>query len=460
MSRFAETAIEEKLVDNIAESSLISTLIQHPDYLAYSDNLISRPRYFYNEDNMILFWAICELYKKNITRIDSINLLAQLKLGGGTIKILRKPEFEDLQKFIVMTEKAARHTPKEYKMLVDRIISLAFKRDLYYRLGRLENECLNDLPLNELNNKVYTEIEDLTKQYIIGDNVQLFSKVTDTLWKEIEKRRSDSGVYGIPSKFSLINEYFSYEPTELVLISGRMKKGKSAFMMNEAIDKLQKGYPVLYVDTEMADRLFYERMLANVSGVTVKEIKTGLYSTENAEDRIRQAREWIDKQEFIHIYNPSMTEEELYSICKHWKNQNGLQFLIYDYIKSYDSEAYRNSALLGQMADFLKNKIAGELDIAVLSAAQLNRNDMIANSDNIAKAISTGIFWRFKTADEIQREGGLDAGNVIAYININRNGPQTDEDEAIYFTFDGDRQMITEAKKQKKDLPATPFEDK
>ena len=449
MSRFAETAIEEKLVDNIAESSLISTLIQHPDYLAYSDNLISRPRYFYNEDNMILFWAICELYKKNITRIDSINLLAQLKLGGGTIKILRKPEFEDLQKFIVMTEKAARHTPKEYKMLVDRIISLAFKRDLYCRLGRLENECLNDLPLNELNNKVYTEIEDLTKQYIIGDNVQLFSKVTETLWKEIEKRRSDSGVYGIPSKFSLINEYFSYEPTELVLISGRMKKGKSAFMMNEAIDKLQKGYPVLYVDTEMADRLFYERMLANISGVTVKEIKTGLYSTENAEDRIRQAREWIDKQEFIHIYNPSMTEEELYSICKHWKNQNGLQFLIYDYIKSNTLSSSEQYNELGSKCDFLKNNIAGDLEFAVLAGAQLNRENKVADSDKLERYCSVSMKWDSKKAEEYLADGE-ECGNFKISITLNRIGEQMQDGDYIDMMFDGNKMQIEEAEQQHK----------
>ena len=134
-----------------------------------------------------------------------------------------------------------------------------------------------------------------------------------------------------------------------------------------------------------------------------------------------------------------------------------LSFFVYDYIKSYNSEAYTNSAILGQMADFLKNKIAGELDLAVLSAAQLNRNDMIANSDNIAKAISTGIYWRFKTAEEIRDDGGLDAGNVLAYININRNGPQTDEDDGIFFSFDGDRQRISEAKVQKRDLQQTPF---
>ena len=62
-----------------------------------------------------------------------------------------------------------------------------------------------------------------------------------------------------------------------------------------------------------------------------------------------------------------------------------------------------------------------------------------------------------KTTEELQRDG-IDAGNVLAYVNINRNGPQSDEDGAIYFSFDGDKQRITEAKKQKKDLPQTPFE--
>ena len=64
----------------------------------------------------------------------------------------------------------------------------------------------------------------------------------------------------------------------------------------------------------------------------------------------------------------------------------------------------------------------------------------------------------FKTADEIKEDGGLDAGNVMAYININRNGPQTDEGEAIFFQFDGDRQRIVEAAVQKKDLQQTPFD--
>ena len=147
-----------------------------------------------------------------------------------------------------------------------------------------------------------------------------------------------------------------------------------------------------------------------------------------------------------------------YSGFRDTKDLKIFTFIQYDYIKSYNSEAYTNSAILGQMADFLKNKIAGELDLAVLSAAQLNRNDMIANSDNIAKAISTGIYWRFKTPEEMNNDGP-DAGNVMAYININRNGPQTNEDEAIFFNFDGDHQRITEAKLQKKDVPsmATPF---
>ena len=57
------------------------------------------------------------------------------------------------------------------------------------------------------------------------------------------------------------------------MISGRMKMGKSSYMLNEAMDKIQKGIPTVYFDTEMSDRLFYIRMMANLTGIPQDKIK-------------------------------------------------------------------------------------------------------------------------------------------------------------------------------------------
>jgi len=439
--------------DNQAEATLIATLVYHPDFILHSDYL--KAGYFYNVENGCIYWAIQELYKNGVETIDALNISNMLNSNGPVKRKIEEYNLTNIQEFISMAQYAARHTLEEYKLLVNTVVEMSFKRELAKVASEIQADCFNsDMGLSKLNQVVNNKLTDLTEKYITGDEIKTLGEQIDDIWNKIENKDLSRR---LPSKFPSFNDYFYYEPGELILLTARFKTGKSVYCLNECINMLKAGVPTLYVDTELSTETFTKRMVCNITGIPFKRIQNKTYSTEE-EQKIDKCIEWIKTLPFVHLYLPDSNMDEIYSICKILKYKMNLSFVVYDYIKSYNSEAYTNSALLGQMADFLKNKIAGELDLAVLSAAQLNRNDMIANSDNIAKAISTGIYWRFKTAEEIQKDGGLDAGNVLAYVNINRNGPQSDEDEAIFFSFDGDRQRITEAKKQKKDIPQTPFE--
>lgn len=441
------------ICDTQAEAAVIATLVYHPDFILHSEYL--KAGYFYNVENGCIYWAIQELYKSGIENIDAMNISNMLNSNRSVKRKIEQYNLTDMQGFIAMAEYAARHTLEEYKLLVNSVVEYSFKRELAKLAAEIQADCFNsDMGLSKLNQVVNNKLNDLTEKYITGDEIKTLGEQIDTIWDKIENQDISRR---LPSKFKSFNEYFSYEPGELILLTARYKTGKSVFCLNEAFHMIKAGVPTLYIDTELSTETFTKRLISHMTGIPFKTIQNRDYNAEqNAE--IKKCIKWLHNVPFTHIYLPDSNMDEIYSICKILKYKMNLQFFVYDYIKSYNSEAYTNSAILGQMADFLKNKIAGELDLAVLSAAQLNRNDMIANSDNIAKAISTGIYWRFKTAEEIAEDGGTDAGNVMAYININRNGPQTDEDEAIYFWFDGDRQSITEAKVQKKDLAQrTPF---
>ena len=440
------------IADTQAEAGVIATLVYHPDFILHSDYL--KPGYFYNTENGCIYWSIQELYKNGIETIDALNISNMLNSNRAVKRKIDEYNLSDMQEFINMAQYAARHTLEEYKLLVNNVVETSFKRELAKVASEIQADCYNsDMGLSKLNQVVNDKLTDLTEKYITGDEIKTLGEQIDNIWDKIENQDLSRR---IPSKFKLFNDYFYYEPGELVLLTARYKTGKSVYCLNECSNMLKAGVPVLYIDTELSTETFTKRLICHMTGIPFKMIQNRTYSREQ-EELINKCIEWIHRLPFVHMYLPDSNMDEIYSICKILKYKMNLSCVIYDYIKSYNSEAYTNSAILGQMADFLKNKIAGELDLAVLSAAQLNRNDMIANSDNIAKAISTGIYWRFKTSEEVQRDG-LDAGNVLAYVNINRNGPQCDEDEAIFFDFDGDRQRITEAKKQKKDIPKTPFE--
>lgn len=440
------------ICDTQAEAGVIATLVYHPEFILHSDYL--KAGYFYNTENGCIYWAIQELYKNGIETIDALNISNMLNSNRAVKRKIDEYNLNDMQEFINMAQYAARHTLEEYKLLVNNVVETSFKRELAKTASEIQADCFNsDMGLSKLNQVVNNKLTDLTEKYITGDEIKTLGERIDDIWDRIENQDLSRR---IPSKFQSFNDYFYYEPGELVLLTARYKTGKSVFCLNECANMLKSGVPTLYIDTELSTETFTKRLICHVTGIPFKVIQNKTFNEEQ-EELINKCIKWIHDLPLVHMYLPDSNMDEIYSICKILKYKMNLSCVIYDYIKSYNSEAYTNSAILGQMADFLKNKIAGELDLAVLSAAQLNRNDMIANSDNIAKAISTGIYWRFKTAEEIQNDGGLDAGNVMAYVNINRNGPQCDEDEAIYFNFDGDRQKITEAKIQKKDLPQTPF---
>jgi hypothetical protein len=156
--------------------------------------------------------------------------------------------------------------------------------------------------------------------------------------------------------------------------------------------------------------------------------------------------DWVKKQPFVHIYTPTTTDEEIYAIHKILKYKMGLEFSIFDYIKSNILSTSENYNALGAKCDFLKNNVAGDLNIAILAGAQLNRNNQVADSDKLERYVSASMLWRDKTAEEIQRDG-LDCGNFALTVDLNRLGEQMSDEEFIDFKFDGNRMRIEEAKK-------------
>lgn len=433
------------ICDNNAESGVIATLVHHPEYIMQSEHL--KPSHFYNKENGCVYWAIQELYKKGIDNIDTFNIENMINSNPAVKRMTDKFNVRSMQEFIDLSSTIARNSIEEYNLLVNRVIEFAFKRKLNNLLSELSNDCYKtDIGLEELSNRVYKSLSDTTEKFMTTNTVEMFGDKVDDLWNEVETRRTDNGLFGIPSKFPSINKYFTYENTELVLLKARMKMGKSAFMMNEAIHKVKMGVPTVYFDTEMSDRLFFERMLANLSGVEIKQIKSGFYDKAQAA-KIKEAKEWIKQQPFVHIYNPQFSNEEIYALCNILKYKMGLKFVIFDYIKgnTLDSSSLYNE--LGGRCDFLKNDVAGNLDLAVLAACQLNRQNQVADSDKLERYASVSMSWRCKSSDEIVMDG-VQCGNYRLNISLNRLGEQMSDNEYIDFVFDGGKMVINETEVQ------------
>ena len=438
------------LSDIQSESGVIGTLIYHPEYILHTDYL--QPNYFYCVENGCLYWSIRELYKDGVTNIDAFNITNKLQSNSAVQKTMEKYNMPGVQELIDLYKEAVRNSLEEYKMLVNNIITLSFKRDMIKVLNTMQVDCFNtDVDLDKLNESVYKKLDSLTDKYIFQNEVHTLGEELDDIWDEIISRRNEDGTFGIPSKFSILSNYFTYETGELIVLQANRKEGKSAFLMNEAVHKLKNNIPTLVVDTEMRKATYLSRLLSHLTGIDVNRIKSGAYSDDESKS-IEKWKAWIKRQPFVYIYDPDMTMQRLYTICKVLKRQIGLTFVVYDYIKSNEKSTGENYNVLGAMCDFLKNKIAGELELSVVTAAQLNRSGEVADSMKINNYLSVAVKWGFKSQEMIAKDG-LDCGNMYAKIYLNRIGESQqldDEDDYIDFIFSGSNMTIKEAKQHKR----------
>lgn len=440
------------LVDLQAESGVIGTLLMHPEYIAHSDYL--KPKYFSERNNGIMYWAIHELFNSGLRTITDLALAEKIKTSKKASKVMEDLNLPSVKEQINDYKLMAGNSLEEYKMFAKTVTSYAYKRDMARAIDVLQVKCLDrNITMQELSGEAYRQIDGLTTKYVsASSDVAKLGEQIDDIWEDIVSRRSDDGTYGIPSKFPKFKEYFTYQSGELYVVQAKYKQGKSVFLMNEVVHMLKGGIPCLVVDSEMTTRLYTERLLAHLTGIPVGKIQSGLYSQED-EARIKEQIEWIKKQPFVHIYDPYMTMESLYSICKMLQNKMGLGFLCYDYLKSNETSSSDNYNILGSMCDFLHNNIAGDLDIPVLAACQLNRQGEVADSDKINRYLSVGIKWGYKSYEQKQMDGGDEYGNCYAKIYINRIGKRMDDsDDKDYIDFDfiGDTMTIQESKQHER----------
>lgn len=355
----------------------------------------------------------------------------------------------NLSEFVEASKLAARDTLEEYKLLVDTVISLSFKRDLSVFSEKVERTCHDkDISLFELNDLVNNGLTKITDRYIFGADSVLFGEKIDEVWAQIERKRNSDGTYGLPFKIPALNDYATLAAGDLVLVAAKTGAGKSAYFLNETLDKLKRGVCVLYIDTELDDAVFLKRAIANLSGIEYKKVENGNYNDKD-DIKINNAINFLRNAKIIHEYVPDeFNKSQIEQMCRKWQIQENLGLVIYDYMKPDDKlSAAELANQMGKKCDFLKNTIAGKLNLPVLAGAQLNNHtDKIADSDKLSRYASTVMKWRAKTRDEVQ-EDGLACGNFCFEIGKNRNGMSTAEGDYIDCMFDGAHQRIEQAQR-------------
>lgn len=423
----------EDINDITSETGIIATLIRHPEYSFYSEELL--PNHFSNRQNACMYLALTILARENIRQADAFNIISALHSSDATKRYADELDVDELQDFIDISQSVARDTIEEYKLLVGNVMDMSFRRDTFRELRECERMCL-DTNTHELEQKIYSTLDDVMMNYTSTTEVPPFAEVVDKCWDEIRERQNSEGCSGYLFKFPALNQYATIERGELFIFAAEAKQGKSMMLLNCAVDLLRQDLAVLYLDSELNTRMFTARVLAHLSGVEYKRLTSGRYTEEEAE-RIDAARAWLKTRKFTHVYIPMFDQQTIYTTIKKVSHTQGLDVLIVDYFKSLsDGDAFNSYQELGRLTDFIKNQIAGEMNIAALGAAQLTATGKVADSAKIGRNASTIAIITDKTPDEIA-EDGAECGNKKLRVILNRNGMQMSQDEYIDLQFNG-----------------------
>lgn len=429
-----------KLFDRVAEVGVIASLMYHPEYYTV-DNILT-PSFFLDPSHKCYFWGIETLITSGVENIDVVNLTNILNSNEGVKRVLKKNGLADTGSFMNAAKSAVRNSYEEYKLLVNNVVSLAYKREMLKFSEQIVKECNNvDNSLDDISNIVSAGFDEISKKYIFcGDSI-MFGEKLDSLWDSICSKRNEDGTFGIPSIIPRLSDYMTYGRGELVLVAGATGKGKSSFFLNEATNALKRGIPTMIIDTELTDDVFLPRLLANISGVTVYQIKSGTY-TDAEYKRVEEAKKWIKDQPFIHEFMPTFNKFKIEQMVKKWKTQENLGLFIYDYIKPGATYgAAETSQSLGLTTDFIKG-LAGTYDIATIAGLQLNQlTGLVADSQKPERYCDVMMYWKPKTTEELQQDG-LSCGNFKIELTKNRNGSVTDEGDYIDISFKGDYMKI------------------
>jgi replicative DNA helicase len=238
-------------------------------------------------------------------------------------------------------------------------------------------------------------------------------------------------------------------PGKLKIWSAVAKTGKSALALNVAKHvAIHERIPTLYIDTEMQTDEQIDRLVSilatELTETVVPEVTvtTGTYTRNSAmKEAVNVAKELIKGSPFYHIYMPDFTAEKVHNLARKFQRQHGItwngfenQFLlIFDYIKLPDDSSNNNPEyqVLGSIANMLKNKTAGMLNIPVVAFAQLNPRTGYGSSDPNSSHMSGSnrlvmfanelAFLSKKTEEEISQDGAGN-GNLIFKLGETRSG--------------------------------------
>jgi replicative DNA helicase len=455
--------------DRNAELVVLGGICRHglDAYLDASD-LINED-VFQHEETRAVWQCVEHIYKDGVERKIDTHSIVSASRTLDLESVIKQPEVLTLLKSLVNYNAERSTITAESKKL--RKISIAKElvelcRDIADKLKETTGEEETSEILNNFEEPAFEYISKINS--IRAEGPVLIAEGIDEILDHVESNPTEN--MGIPTPFPKLNWCIGggARRGESNVLAGRQKSGKS--ITTDAIGlhvAEHLNIPVLNVDTEMTRKKHLFRILANLSGIEIRDIERGTYAS-NPENRalVRQAAERLKKMPYYYECVIDKSFDEHLSTIRRWvskivgvddKGQTKDALVLYDYIQCNDESDFKNnkfnneSQILGFRINAL-NKLLVKCDVSSWIGVQMNRASIkevdsasVFGSDRIGMKCASLTAIQKKDESELS-EFGIDEGNLKLIPLLSRNGEPLADGDYINLKFIGRTATVIEGR--------------
>jgi len=352
-----------------AERAVLAAILLNEENLSLVVDMLA-PQDFYVPTNRMIYQAILDLARAGkkidmVTLQDLLSTRNELEEVGGSMALF------ELQEDLPAIGMALQHA----KIVKDK----SLLRGLITSSTEIISSCYqssgNDLEvlLDNAEKKIFQISNNMAQKAF----VPIADVLKGTFKRLAELSSRKDGITGISTGFNAFDKMTSgLQKGDLIILAARPSMGKTALMLNMALNACRDGAAIGVFSLEMSSDQLVLRMLSSESRIPHHYIRNATITSDEWMDLTNTAARLAETKIFIDD-TASITIMELRAKARRLKAKHNIEVLVIDYLQLISGDGnnkYENRTQEISVISRALKSLAKELDIAVVAASQLSRS--------------------------------------------------------------------------------------
>ncbi|GAK73841.1 replicative DNA helicase ['Chrysanthemum coronarium' phytoplasma] len=357
-----------------AERALLGVVLLNPEIISLVFNEITETD-FYSPHHKYIFKAMKTLHQNN-KEIDYVSISAILE----NEKLLKQIGGIDYLNELSDSMPSPRHL----ETYIDLIKETSLKREIGGIVTKLSQIARSKIAPQEFLELIETNTAKLRKKLTpkFKDLKSCVSKVI----KDILENHNKNNLVGVKTGFNNIDDIIGgFKPGQLNILAARTGMGKTAFMLNLAVNiakvfqNIPKKNNILIFSLEMISEELIKRLISCESQISIKKMEQKQLTREE-KLQLLQTEEKLTELNILIDDDRNTKIEEVKRKCRQLKFHQGLDIVFIDYLHLLRDDQFLNlNQAIGIITRELK-KLVMELQTPIIALSQMNRATLMRES--------------------------------------------------------------------------------